>query len=275
MVAWVVAEVESAEIEADLVQRACLKKRYRRPSGFGSNQCNQPPQILHADNGNTIRGATLESRLEEMGLLLSFSRPRVSNDNPYSESQFRTIKYRPDYLSRPFGSKGEACAWVVAFVDCYNHRHRHSCIIFVTPHQRHCGQAAEICQRRTEVYDQAGPSAASPSMEPIHPLLAPTGSGPDQQTHERRNPSKGVTFDSGSLNKPPRDVIFPESYRLSIGCFISGRENSSVRCSSVLILKVRSNFYIRMLPGTVMPTAPRINGSIGSLLRSIQLVSNP
>jgi len=155
VVAWDVAEVESTEIAADLVQRACLKERYRRPSGFGSNQCHQPPLILHADNGNAMRGATLESRLEEMGVLRSFSRPRVSNDNPYSESLFRTLKYRPDYPSRPFGSKGEACAWVVAFVDWYNHRHRHSGIKFVTPHQRHCGRAVEICQRRAEVYDQA------------------------------------------------------------------------------------------------------------------------
>ena len=113
MVAWDVAEVDSAEIAADLVQRACLMERYQRPSGFGSPQCHQP-LILHADNGNAMRGATLESRLKEMGVLRSFSRPRVSNDNPYSESLFRTLKYRPDYQSRPFASKDEACEWVVA-----------------------------------------------------------------------------------------------------------------------------------------------------------------
>jgi hypothetical protein len=78
-----------AEIAADLVQRACLKERYRRPRGFSANQCPQPPLILHADNGNAMRGATLEARLEEMGVLRSFSRPKVSNDNPYSESLFR------------------------------------------------------------------------------------------------------------------------------------------------------------------------------------------
>ena len=146
VVAWDVAEVESAQIAADLVQRACLKERYCRPRGFGSRQCHQPPLILHADNGNAMRGATLESRLEEMGVLRSFSRPRVSNDNPYSESLFRTVKYRPDYPSRPFASKDEACECVCAFVDWYNHRHRHSAIKFVTPHQRHSGSAAAICQ---------------------------------------------------------------------------------------------------------------------------------
>ena len=64
-----------------------------------------------------MRGATLDSRLEEMGVLRSFSRPRVSNDNPYSESLFRTVKYRPDYPSRPFATKEEACEWVAAMVN--------------------------------------------------------------------------------------------------------------------------------------------------------------
>ena len=155
VVAWDVAEVESAEIAADLVQRACLKERYRRPSGFGSNQCHQSPLILHADNGNAMRAATLESRLEELGVLRSFSRPRVSNDNPYSESLFRTVKYRPDYPPKPFTSKDEACQWVASFVDWYNHQHRHSGIKFVTPQQRHSGQAGEICRHRDVIYEQA------------------------------------------------------------------------------------------------------------------------
>ena len=68
-----------------------------------------------------------------MGVLRSFSRPRVSNDNPYSESLFRRVKYRPDYPSRPFASKGEACQWVVSFVDWYNHRHHHSAINLANP----------------------------------------------------------------------------------------------------------------------------------------------
>jgi transposase InsO family protein len=154
-VAWDVAEVESAEIAAELVQRACLRERYCRPIGFASQQSRQPPLILHADNGNAMRAATLESRLEELGVLRSFSRPRVSNDNPYSESLFRTTKYRPDYPSRPFNSKAEACEWVAAFVDWYNHRHRHSGIKFVTPHQRHSGAATAICRERAQVYEKA------------------------------------------------------------------------------------------------------------------------
>ena len=90
VVAWDVAEVESAELAADLVQQACIKERYRRPNDLGRNQGHQP-LILHADNGNAMHAATLESRLEELGMLRSFSRRKVSNENPYYESLFRTV----------------------------------------------------------------------------------------------------------------------------------------------------------------------------------------
>ena len=146
VVAWDVAEREDPAIAADLVSRACLRERISK----GRRQ----PMIMHADNGNAMRAATLESRLEELGVLRSFSRPRVSNDNPYSESLFRTAKYRPDYPSRPFTSQEVACQWVSSFVDWYNHRHRHSGIKFVTPQQRHNGDAVEICRHRAVVYEQ-------------------------------------------------------------------------------------------------------------------------
>ncbi|WP_255090405.1 MULTISPECIES: integrase core domain-containing protein [unclassified Synechococcus] len=102
-----------------------------------------------------LPAATLESRLEEIGVLRSFSRPRVSNDNPYSESLFRTVKYRPDYPRRPVASKDKACAWVAALVDWYNHRHRYIGIKFVTPQQLHSGTATAICQQRAPIYEKA------------------------------------------------------------------------------------------------------------------------
>ena len=126
------------------MSRACLKERISKRRS--------QPLILHADNGTSMRGATLEVRLEELGVLRSFSRPSVSNDNPYSESLFRTVKYRPNYPNRPFRSKEEACEWVSSFVDWYNHQHRHSGIKFVTPHQRHCGGAIAICKKRADLY---------------------------------------------------------------------------------------------------------------------------
>jgi putative transposase len=147
VVAWDIVEREDPAIAAYLVSRACLRERISK----GRRQ----PLILHADNGNAMRAAMLESRLEELGVLRSFSRPRVFNDNPYSESLFRTAKYRPDYPRRPFASKDEACQWVSSFVVWYNYRHRHSSIKFVTLQQRHNGDAVEICNHRAVVYEQA------------------------------------------------------------------------------------------------------------------------
>ncbi len=125
VVAWDVAEREDPTIAADLVSRACVRERISKGR--------KHPLILHADNGNAMRAATLESRLKELGVLRSFSRPRVASDNPYSESLFRTVKYRPDYHRKPFSAKDQSCQWVTKFVDWYNHQHRHSGIKFVTP----------------------------------------------------------------------------------------------------------------------------------------------
>ncbi len=125
VVAWDVAEREEAQIAVNLIGQACLRDRISK----GRSQ----PLILHV--GNAMRAATLESRLEELGVLRSFSWPRVNNDNPYSESLFRTVKYRPDYPRRPFQSVEEACNWVAALMGWYNDQHRHSGILFVTPSQ--------------------------------------------------------------------------------------------------------------------------------------------
>ena len=137
IVAWDIAEREEAQVAADLISRACIRERISKRR--------RKRLILHADNGSAMRAATLEVRLEELGVLRSFSRPRVSNNNHYSEAMFRTAKYRPDYPSRPFACKEEACQWAAAFVDWYVHQHRHSAIKFVTPQQRHSGQAPAIC----------------------------------------------------------------------------------------------------------------------------------
>ena len=88
IVAWDIAEREDAQVAADLIGRACIRERISKRR--------QQQLTLHADNGGAMRSATLEVRLEELGVLRSFSRPRVSNDNPYSEALFRTAKYRPD-----------------------------------------------------------------------------------------------------------------------------------------------------------------------------------
>lgn len=102
------------------------------------------PLVLHADNGSPFKGATLLEKLHDLGITPSFSRSRVSNDNPYSESLFRTCKYRPCYPEDGFASLDAAQQWVHGFVQWYNLEHRHSGIRLVTPAQRHAGDDAEV-----------------------------------------------------------------------------------------------------------------------------------
>lgn len=93
--------------------------------------------------------------LQQLGVMPSLSRPSVSNDNPYSEALFKTLKYRPEYPLQPFSELTEARAWVAAFVTWYNHEHRHSSIRFVTPAQRHSGQDKALLEQRKAIYNAA------------------------------------------------------------------------------------------------------------------------
>jgi len=111
--------------------------------------------VLHADNGSPMKGATMLAKLQELGVAASFSRPSVSNDNPFSESLFRTAKYRPEYPTKPFDSLEAAKAWAASFVNWYNNEHLHSEIRFVTPESRHVGEDTEILQARAAVYRKA------------------------------------------------------------------------------------------------------------------------
>ncbi|MCP9850755.1 DDE-type integrase/transposase/recombinase [Cyanobium sp. Morenito 9A2] len=103
VLAWDLAEVESAEIAADLVQRACIRERYRRPSGFGSKQCLLAPLILHADNGNAMRGATLESRLE-----VRLPRFRGQVDRSHAMTLRLSIDDQPNQDQTPVHASAEA-----------------------------------------------------------------------------------------------------------------------------------------------------------------------
>ena len=144
IVAHEVHEAESAELASLLMRRASLSE------GLAGR-----PLVLHSDIGSPMKGATMLATLENLGVAASFSRPRVSNDNPYAESLFRTCKYRPNYPSKPFGSVEEAQAWMHRFVRWYNEDHKHSGLKFVTPVQRHAGHAAAILAHRDQVYCQA------------------------------------------------------------------------------------------------------------------------
>ena len=144
IVAWEVALQESSEIAAAMIVRACVQ-----------NGVNRDQLVIHSDNGGPMKGATLLATLQYLRIVPSFSRPRVYDDNPYSEALFRTLKYRPEYPSLPFESLQEAQCWVAGFVKWYNTEHRHSGIRFVTPHLRHSGAEPQVLEKRKEVYEEA------------------------------------------------------------------------------------------------------------------------
>lgn len=111
--------------------------------------------VLHSDNGSPMRGSTLKALMELLGVIASFSRPHVSDDNPFSESLFRTMKYWRCYPKKPFETCAEALLWAESFVRWYHHEHLHSALGFITPLDRHEGRADAIFERRTAVYEAA------------------------------------------------------------------------------------------------------------------------
>ena len=111
--------------------------------------------VLHSDNGGPMKGSTMLATLQHLGIVPSFSRPSVSDDNPFIESLFRTLKYRPEYPHKPFETIEAARAWVTAFVAWYNAEHRHSGIRFVTPDERHDGREKVVLANRVRVYERA------------------------------------------------------------------------------------------------------------------------
>ena len=113
------------------------------------------PLVLHSDNGSPMKGATMLATLYALGITPSNSRPRVSNDNSYSESLFCTLKYRPNYQPKGFASLEDARAWVQDFVKWYRREHYHSGICFLHPADVHAGRAHQILEKRHEVFEAA------------------------------------------------------------------------------------------------------------------------
>ena len=144
IVGWEIHERETADFAARVLERAVRAER-----GFTS------PLVLHADNGSPMKGATMKVTMERLGVTASFSRPRVSNDNPFSEALFRTCKYMPGWPTQGFAAIDEARVWVQGFVRWYNFEHRHSAIRFVTPDQRHRGDDRPLLANRHHVYQRA------------------------------------------------------------------------------------------------------------------------
>jgi len=144
VVSYEVWETEKAEYAQRLIKKATLAQ------GIAGK-----PLILHSDNGSPMKAATFLATLEKLGVQSSFSRPRVSNDNPYSESLFKTMKYRPKYPGNGFSNLEDARKWVSKFVSWYNCTHLHSGINFITPYQRHYGLDTDIMKNRIKTYNKA------------------------------------------------------------------------------------------------------------------------
>lgn len=146
IVGWEVWEKESATHASELIKRTTIMEKVATK---------QQLLVLHSDNGSPMKGATMLETLYALGIVPSNSRPRVSNDNPYAESIFKTLKYRPNYQPRGFETIKAARLWVQCFVAWYNNEHKHSGLNFLSPAERHEGLDKEIFEKRTAVYEAA------------------------------------------------------------------------------------------------------------------------
>ncbi len=143
VVGWMIAEVESADLAQRLIAESCRKWAI------------QPDTLtIHADRGAPMTSKAVAQLLEDLGVSKSHSRPYTSNDNPFSEAQFKTMKYRPDYPDR-FADMEQARGWAVPFFEWYNNDHRHTSLGLMTPHMVHFGHAAQVTQQRTQVLQTA------------------------------------------------------------------------------------------------------------------------
>lgn len=176
IVGWQVYDAESSELAGEVMRDICVQEN------IVPNQV-----VLHSDNGSPMKGATMLATLQALGVAPSFSRPAVSNDNPYSESLFKTLKYRPAYPRQAFESLLAARQWVGTFVQWYNHEHRHSAIHFVTPAERHSGLDSALLQKRVTVYEAAKSrhperwSGTTRSWQPVRVVYL----NPDQRVTEK------------------------------------------------------------------------------------------
>ncbi|WFE68179.1 integrase core domain-containing protein [Thiomicrospira sp. R3] len=144
-VSWEVHAAETGHNATELMNQAVIKQKL----------VNAPKPVLHSDNGSIMKSMTLKAKLESLGIQQSFSRPRVSNDNAYIESFFRTLKYVPNWPTKGFSDIEHARRWVQSFMGWYNEQHLHSRLKFVTPGQRYRGEDKQILTKRAQVYEQA------------------------------------------------------------------------------------------------------------------------
>jgi transposase InsO family protein len=141
IVGWTVEQTESPELARNLYDRIIRDRKVK-------------PQFVHADNGGPMKGLSLVAFLTQLQVGLTYSRPRVSDDNPFIESFFRTVKYHVSY-PKAFLGLDDAREWFATFIDWYNMKHRHSGIGYVTPNQKHTGADILLFFKRQITLDKA------------------------------------------------------------------------------------------------------------------------
>jgi transposase InsO family protein len=146
IVGWEVHDSDHADHAAHLVRRTALAEGI---AAMGAKP------VLHGDNGSTLKATTVLAMLNWLGVKPSYSRPRVSDDNAYAESLFRTAKYRPEFPAKGFADLAQARTWAAGLVYLYNFDHRHSGIRYVSPAQRHAGNDLAILAARHDLYLRA------------------------------------------------------------------------------------------------------------------------
>jgi putative transposase len=181
-VGWLLAEVESAVLAEQLFAEAILRHGVERDA-----------LTVHADRGSAMRSEGLAQLLGSLGVTRSFSRPHVSDDNAFSESQFKTLKYQPDYPER-FGSLAHARAWTQEFFDWYNDHHQHSGLALFTPSDVFYGRVDDIAARRQVALDTA--YASHPERFPNGPPVA-------------RRPPTSVAINPLSVDDGAREASAP------------------------------------------------------------------
>jgi putative transposase len=192
-VGWMIAEHESAALAEELIAATCVRQGIR------------PGQLtIHADRGGSMTSKPVALLMADLGVTKTHSRPHVSNDNPFSESQFKTLKYRPDYPDR-FGCQQDARQWAGAFFQWYNYEHHHSALGLLTPADVHFGRASLVIAQRQQVLQaayQKNPERFVKGMP--HPFALPSAvwiNPPAESTVAEPHPSAGAS--SGGRGPSP------------------------------------------------------------------------
>jgi len=184
VVGWLLAERETSALAELLIREACAKQQI------------QAAQLtIHADRGGPMIAKPVALLMSDLGVTKSHSRPHVSNDNPFSEAQFKTLKYRPDYPER-FGSLPDARTWAQAFFPWYNDEHHHSGLGYMTPKAIHYGEAMQLWVKRQAALELA--CAAHPERfvkgAPVPPALPTTVWINPPKLAETPTPERSLTY---------------------------------------------------------------------------------